>query len=334
MVDANNSDSQAVWMLQGVGPCRISNNYLEAASENILLGGGATAIAPADLHIHGNHFFKPESWLGVYAVKNLFEIKNARRVLVENNVMENCWTSAQTGYAWVLLTSSQSNGDAPQYQSLDITMRWNKVRGHERAYSLTAAYSDANPTTAPMSRITIRQNLFYDPRTTSTDKGRAFIFKSSGSTPIAGLTIENNTIIYTGNYQGVLLENQAGAYYTGPKADSFSFNDNITCSGTQSNNTGFFTASGVTPGFRLMTDGWTTVSCERNGLIAPSLSAGGYPVSNLATGSAALSSAQFSDLAGHNYTLGAGSPLKGIGSAGADPGVAFTTLESAIAGVV
>ena len=72
----------------GPGPFRIENNYLEAAGENFMLGGTDPAISnlvPSDVIFRGNQLAKPREWRGLkWTVKNLFELKNARRVLVES----------------------------------------------------------------------------------------------------------------------------------------------------------------------------------------------------------------------------------------------------------
>src|SRR5712692_9463195 len=107
------ADSQAIMGWNGPGPFKIVNNYLEGAGENIMFGGADPAIpnlVPSDIEIRGNHFFKPLSWkVGDpsyadhhWSVKNFFELKNARRVMVEGNLFENCWNDAQTGIGIVL----------------------------------------------------------------------------------------------------------------------------------------------------------------------------------------------------------------------------------------
>ena len=59
-----------------------------------MFGGGDPAIrdlVPSDIEIRGNHFFKPRAWRQgdpayagtAWSVKNLFELKNASRVLVD-----------------------------------------------------------------------------------------------------------------------------------------------------------------------------------------------------------------------------------------------------------
>ena len=59
------SDSQAIAVVNGAGPFRIENNYLEASGENILFGGSdpkTTNLVPSDITIRHNYFFKPLSW--------------------------------------------------------------------------------------------------------------------------------------------------------------------------------------------------------------------------------------------------------------------------------
>src|SRR5437763_8899063 len=96
-------DSQAVGGWNGPGPFHIVNNYLEAAGENLMFGGGPPSIAglvPSDIEVRRNHFFKPLAWrrgepsfAGVrWSVKDIFELKSARRVVFEGNVLENCWS--------------------------------------------------------------------------------------------------------------------------------------------------------------------------------------------------------------------------------------------------
>ena len=58
-------DSQALASWNGPGPLTITNNYLEGAGENILLGGQDPTIpnlVPTGITIRYNHFFKPLAW--------------------------------------------------------------------------------------------------------------------------------------------------------------------------------------------------------------------------------------------------------------------------------
>jgi hypothetical protein len=132
------ADSQAIAGWNGPGPFLIVNNYLEAAGENVLFGGAdppTRDLVPSDIEIRRNHFSKSLWWrIGhpTYAgtpwtVKNLLELKNARRVLVEGNVFDQNWGHGQTGFA-ILFTVRNQHGTAPWSAAEDVTFRRNIVR--------------------------------------------------------------------------------------------------------------------------------------------------------------------------------------------------------------
>lgn len=137
-------DSQAVAGGLGddpMGPFKISNNFLEAAGECILIGGGEATTTPTDIEITHNHLFKPMIWLNgqpgfvggldgqPFIVKNLFELKNAQRVLFEDNILEDTWGGfSQFGFAILLGPKNQAKGPTenvcPICQVTDITVRY------------------------------------------------------------------------------------------------------------------------------------------------------------------------------------------------------------------
>jgi hypothetical protein len=123
-----------------MGPFKIVNNFLEAAAESIELGGSAATATPADIEIRRNHMFKPMIWMkgqpgfvggldgNPFIVKNLFELKNAQRVLFEGNVLENTWGGfSQVGFAVLLTPKNQAIGPlnvCPMCQVTDVTIRY------------------------------------------------------------------------------------------------------------------------------------------------------------------------------------------------------------------
>jgi hypothetical protein len=164
------ADSQAIAGWNGEGPFRIANNYLEAAGENVMFGGADPAInglVPADITIVGNHLAKPLRWKAgdasyegtAWAVKNLFELKNARRVLVEHNLLEYNWPHAQNGFA-ILFTPRNQDGGAPWSVVEDVTFASNIVR--HVAAALNVLGRDDIHTSEPTRRIAIQNNLFLD----------------------------------------------------------------------------------------------------------------------------------------------------------------------------
>lgn len=135
-------DSQAIAGGQGddpMGPFKIVNNFLEAAGENIIFGGGRGTATPADIEIRRNHMFKPLAWMkgqpgfvggadgSPFIVKNLFEIKNAQRVLLEGNILEDSWGGfSQAGFGIVLTPKNQQAGNesvCPSCMVTDVTIR-------------------------------------------------------------------------------------------------------------------------------------------------------------------------------------------------------------------
>ena len=155
------NDSQAIGGWNGPGPFSIVNNYLEGAGENVMFGGGDPSIAdlvPSDIEIRRNHFRKPLAWQGAgWIIKNLFEIKNARRVLVEGNVFENNWVGAdQAGFA-IVWYSSNEGGTAPWSTASDVTFQYNIVRRSVGGIAMSAR--SGNPA-VPAARYRIAHNVF------------------------------------------------------------------------------------------------------------------------------------------------------------------------------
>jgi hypothetical protein len=196
-------DTQALCGWNGPGPFHIINNHLEAASENVMFGGATVHIPnmiPSDIEIRGNHFFKPLSWklgdpayvsppwrsnttYGGYSVKNLFELKNAQRVIIDGNLFENSWGDAQTGFA-IILTPRQD----PYAVIQDLTITNNVFRNVNGGVDLMGVDS-YSPGTARQQRVLIANNLFQS-------VGTEPLFQING---IIALTIDHNTAIHRGN---------------------------------------------------------------------------------------------------------------------------------------
>ncbi|HVM94519.1 MAG TPA: hypothetical protein VMT67_16980 [Terriglobales bacterium] len=126
--------------LDPFGTFKIYNNFLEASGENILFGGGGSEYNPTDIEIRRNHFFRPMIWKEgepgytpspkgtPYIVKNHLELKSAIRILIEANLLENCWGGfTQNGFSFVLAPVSQGS-HCPKCRVNDVTVRYNRVR--------------------------------------------------------------------------------------------------------------------------------------------------------------------------------------------------------------
>lgn len=214
-------DTQAIAGWNGPGPYTIENNYLEAAGENFLLGGADPPIqglVTQDVVFRRNHLAKPVSWRSTqWQVKNLLEIKNARRVLVEGNLMEYVWRQAQVGYA-ILLTPRNQDGKAPWVVVEDITIRFNLIRHAGGGVNISG--EDSNFPSGFTRRVRIADNLFYDVDADRWGGSGAFALIGDGPGDIA---IEHNTISQSGN-----IVTAYGGTRTEPQTmPGFVFRDNL-----------------------------------------------------------------------------------------------------------
>jgi hypothetical protein len=171
------TDSQAVNGGSGDhpgGPYKIVNNFLEAAAENILFGGAPATISPADIEIRHNHLFKPILWkpgepafIGAadgspFIVKNCLELKNAQRVLIEGNILENTWGGfTQAGFAILLMPTNQG-GNCPACRVTDITLRYNKIIHSGGALDIANVLGKIQVPTAAGERYSIHDLVFDD----------------------------------------------------------------------------------------------------------------------------------------------------------------------------
>jgi hypothetical protein len=158
-------DSQAIGIFNGPGPLLIQNSYVEASGENFMSGGADPKIpdlVPADLTIRGNYFYKPLAWKTAHpgSVKNLFELKNARRVTIEDNVFENCWVDAQSGHG-IQFTVRNQDKTAPQSTIRDVTFQYNVVK-NVSGFAINVLGIDDQPGVASVQAVNLKvvHNLF------------------------------------------------------------------------------------------------------------------------------------------------------------------------------
>ncbi|HEY8133462.1 MAG TPA: hypothetical protein VII12_16420 [Thermoanaerobaculia bacterium] len=199
------SDSQALAGWNGTGPFAIVNNYLEGAGENVIFGGGDPSIknlVPSDIVIQGNHFTKPLAWKKAsgasagppwWTIKNLFELKNARRVLVEHNLFENNWPDAQNGYA-ILFTPRNQDGGAPWSMVRDVTFRNNIIRHVSSGVNMQG--TDNLHVSQRTKRIFLGNNVFDDVSSIHWG-GIGNLFQMTDGAE--DVTVDHNTAFQTGS---------------------------------------------------------------------------------------------------------------------------------------
>lgn len=227
------TDSQAIAGGLGnlpQGTWKIEDNFLEAAAENILFGGGVGTTTPTDIEIRHNHMFKPLTWMAgqpgfvgganhdptkcvkfntsgecPFVVKNLFELKNAQRLLFEGNVLEHTWPGfTQHGIAVVLTALSQGGTTGnPNATVADITIRYNHISHAASGVVMGEANYGSGPPKLE-ARISIHDDLFddlspaYYNGDTSVVAGMAFQLSfCSTCTPLQDVRIDHVTMLLT-----------------------------------------------------------------------------------------------------------------------------------------
>ena len=311
-------DTQAIGGWNGPGPFKIVNNFLEGAAENFMLGGADPSIpnlVPSDIEFRRNYCSKPLSWCATeptyagihWGIKNIFELKNAQRVLVDGNTFENCWVDGQAGIA-VQFTPRNQDGTAPWSTVQDVTWTNNIVR--HAAAGINILGRDNNNPSQLAQRIDIKNNLFDDIGGARWGGNGRLLQIIDGP---AAVLIDHNTALQTSNV--ITADGAASA--------GFVFTNNL----APHNDYGVI---GSNYGVGASTLNYYFPACvfSRNVLIAGPAAA--YPATNFFPSS--IAAVGFVDLAAGNYRLGIGSPYRNAATDGTDIGANFDAITAAIAG--
>ena len=312
------ADAQAIGGWTGPGPYLIENNFLAAATENIMFGGSPPGIAnlvPEDIVIRHNHLFKPLRWKAGdpsfdgndWSIKNSFELKNARRVLVEGNVFENNWTDSQVGFA-ILMTVRGEDGQAPWSAVQDVTFRYNIIKNSDQGLNVSA-YDDTGAS-QQTSRILIAQNYW------DQVGGRLFQILNSPHGGTDRVNIQHNTSNLAGN-QFLNMGDTRNQPNT-----NLVVRDNLGPAGEY----GVF-GGGVGSGTAAL-NAYAEWTFEGNVLAGANAAA--YPAKNIYPASFPQGIG-FVDPASGDFRLSPSSPYKNRATDGGDPGVDFDTLWTSTA---
>src|SRR5437868_1750927 len=315
-------EAQAVGAWNGPGPFHIINNYLEAAGENIMMGGSDSAsveLMPGNIEILRNYLFKPLSWkVGDpsyagkhWTVKNLLELKAARNAVIDGNVLENIWTDAQDGKA-ILFTVRNQECTAPWSTVANIRFTNNTLKNAEGALNMlgmdnevTASFGKCNPASSSVrgTGLYISNNLFYNIN--------GPFMQLNG---FYNVTLDHNTSFQKYNTYTLYGEQSLGYIST----------NNLTIE----NPWGIFGDGGYI-GTAALTQYTPSYVFSKNLMVSASSSAN--PAGNFYP--SAVSNVGFVDFAGGNYALSPSSPYHNAGTDGKDVGVDFVQLNAAQAGV-
>jgi len=309
------ADSQAILGWNGPGPYKIVNNYLEAAGENMMFGGADPKISnlvPSDIEVRRNNFAKQLKWkigepsyAGIaWSVKNIFELKNARRVLVDGNIFEYNWPHSQNGFS-ILFTVRNQDGTAPWSVVEDVTFTNNILR--HAAAGINILGTDNLQPSQQTKRIFIKNNLFEDIGG-KWGFGRLFQVLSGA----AQVVIDHNTA----------LNSETMLFADGVASPGFIYRNNIA-----SHNSYGVIGTGTGIGSGTLNTYFPGYVFNKNVLVGGISTS--YPQDNYFP----LSTANigFVNMIGGDYHLSPSSPYKNIGTDGKDLGANIDLINSAIA---
>ncbi len=353
------SDAHAIGGGNGThqdGPFKISNNFLEASGEAVMFGGGAATLTPADIEIRGNHFFKPWQWMpgnphfvgGVggqpLVVKNHLELKNATRVLIESNLMENNWGGfTQYGYALLLSPKSQHtqhNGNVcPLCQVTDVTVRYTRIShsgsGIQLATSISGDGGNGGPALAG-TRWSIHDVVLDDISKNYVGGGNLFLVMNGWQkNPVNTITINHITGFPDANGHLLMVGNQV----SNPRMYGFVFTNNMVSTGNYPvwNSGGGPTSCAAkgTPAQKIAKC-FSTYTFKNNALIGTpnAFPPSSWPAGNFFPADAnAAAFVQYNGGDGGDYRLRPNSRYKNAGTDGRDLGADIVGLQAALAGV-
>jgi uncharacterized protein (TIGR03437 family) len=306
---AQGQDAQGICGWNGPGPFHIINNYVEGSGENILFGGSDPSIpnlVPSDIEIRRNYLYKQPAWRGVWSVKNLLELKNAQRVVIDGNLLENNWADAQNGFS-VLFTVRNQGGTAPWSVVRDVVYSNNVLR--HAAAGINVLGIDNLAPSQQTTNIQIVNNVFEDINSAAWGGNGTFL----QVTQTNGLVLDHNTVFHDGNV----------VYSYGAPTNGFVFRNNL-----MANNNYGVIGDATAPGTSTLNVFFSAYTFLKNVLAGADMSR--YPQSNF--GPASLNDVQFVNRATGDFHLAQSSPYKGQGTDGKDLGCDIDALKAAMAG--
>lgn len=319
---AKGFDAQGVGGWNGGGPFLIENNRIEASGQAVLFGGAdpvITNLSPSDVTIRRNYMYKPTSWGGgKWTVKAAFELKHARRVLFEGNVIENHWADAQVGFAILLQTLADQNRSWAWTTVQDVMIRNNIIKNSTSGVNMLArvAYNGGTLPTNPTSRIVVQNNVFQNVGRDPISNQSGIIFQLLGD--LVDVTLINNTATSnSGANQAVFFDGSPG------KAEVRTTIVNNVFPNTSYGIFGSNKGSGSLP-INYYAPGAVVV-----GNVLPQQSSSGYPTGNFFPTN--FASILFANLLGGDFSLTSSNAY--YNSTLGRVGVNSSTLNSAIANV-
>ena len=250
----------------------------------------------------------------VWTVKNLFELKNASNVVVEENVFENHWKAAQPGWA-IVFTPRNSNGACTWCVIEHVRFEWNLVRNVAAGINLLGSDSASTPT-RQMNDVAFRQNVF---TAVTTALGGHGWFMQVGDSP-RDVFVEHNTI----DANGASVIYVYGGTSTDPR-EVYGFR--MIANAARHNSYGM-NGSYFAYGNAILANYYPDAVFEANYLAGGSASR--YPAGTLVSGTFP---SQFADIASGDFSVVGGSILENAAPDGSNIGADYPALAARLNGV-
>lgn len=298
----------------------------------------ALAFSDTGLQVPSATFADPNSYYGPYRqdgdvplVKNHLEFKCAQRVLVEGNVLENCWANAQGGTSILLtprstqlpgMTAAEIAATFPGAISSDISIRNNIVRHVGGGFAVSSRDEFCTSADCATSmRCLVQNNLVYDASEHFSVYGKSFGVLTYVT---VDLTLNHNTIQVSGEFSAAQMQ-----------VDSPSTRETVTnniMTGDLANANpqlagpvGFFQAGNISPVFL------NNVLAKVSPYLDIAAWQAAAPSSWILDG---ISGIGWTNYAQGDFNLTRSSPYENKATDGKDVGVDTTQLNAATSGVV
>jgi hypothetical protein len=351
------------------GTWKIVNNFLEAGAENIGFGIPSTSlvVAPTDLEIRHNYFYKPTSWMqgdpnynGLsFTVRDHIEFKNGSRVLIEGNVLQNSWAGFGSGYGVqqgpsIILTPriSGAAGSCATCFVTNITIRYNYASHLPQAIALTSPSNSNEKYASGNNSFSIHDDVFDDLNYPGCSQcGNVYTNAIFGGTNtnvpppsdvLQNVTINHITEVISGSATGLFSLGGTTAAFP-PQESNIVIENSIFNAGT----TGFKNPGGGTANCEVVSSGapqaifdncWTPYTFAGNVVVGGSL----LPLKNLTwpastflpTSASQVGFVNLNGGVGGDYHLDSTSPYKGAGIDGQDIGANIDLLNSYTSGAM
>src|SRR2546425_9759241 len=325
------NESHGILGNSGPGPFKIANNEVQASGVNIMFSqDSSNGTVPSDIEIRGNHLFKLTTWyypnnssagIATWSVKTLFELKNAARVLVDGNVLENAWNDyfQSNSAAGITLTPRAGTCGCSWHVVKDVTITHNIIKNTTSGF--TNMGTDNNGTTQPLQRVLLKDNLFVNigayPDVAWGMQGMFHYTSTPSGSGFSDVTIDHNTVLvsHVNAFYNMYIFGGGGASF-----QNFVFTNNIALSGGGLNGNTLNTLNSYYPGYIF------TKNAMVGGTDNP------YPGGDFFP-SSYDPGVGFVSYARGDYHLSAPSPYKNAGTDGKDLGADVDAVLAATAGV-